>query len=171
MNTKGAPHLNTFLVFVPAIAVPAGFTSDNLPAGITFLGRPYDEGQMLKLAYGYEQATHHRRAPKTAPPLLLPSPNAWDEAEHAVLVRTFDDENVMRGLGRLAGYPDAYLWVVRSVEPGVFQHLKEASASLAAYREAERSRARIQAAWSRAPSCSRPSGAPRTWATAMRWRP
>ena len=29
INTKGAPYLNTFLVFVPAIAVPAGFTSDN----------------------------------------------------------------------------------------------------------------------------------------------
>jgi amidase len=69
VNTKGAPHLNTFLVFVPAIAVPAGLTSENLPAGITFLGRPYDEGTMLKLAYGYEQATHHRRTPKAMPPL------------------------------------------------------------------------------------------------------
>jgi hypothetical protein len=43
-NTRGVPHLNTFLVFVPAIAVPAGFTVDNLPAGITFMGRPYEEG-------------------------------------------------------------------------------------------------------------------------------
>jgi len=69
VNTKGAPHLNTFLVFVPAIAVPAGFTTDNLPAGITFMGRPYDEGTMIKLAYAFEQATHHRRAPSTTPPL------------------------------------------------------------------------------------------------------
>jgi amidase len=69
VNTKGAPHLNTFLVFVPVIAVPAGFTTDNLPAGITFMGRPYDEGTMIKLAYAYEQATHHRRPPKTTPPL------------------------------------------------------------------------------------------------------
>ena len=69
VNTKGVPHLNTFLVFVPAIAVPAGFTTDNLPAGITFMGRPYEEGTILKLAYGYEQATHHRKPPKTTPPL------------------------------------------------------------------------------------------------------
>src|SRR5437016_1376797 len=69
LNTKGVPHLNTFLVFVPAIAVPAGFTTDNLPAGITFMGRPYEEGTILKLAYGYEQATHHRKPPKTTPPL------------------------------------------------------------------------------------------------------
>jgi amidase len=69
VNTKGAPHLNTFLVFVPAITVPAAFTTDNLPTGITFMGRPYDEGTMLKLAYAYEQATHHRKPPKTTPPL------------------------------------------------------------------------------------------------------
>jgi Asp-tRNA(Asn)/Glu-tRNA(Gln) amidotransferase A subunit family amidase len=69
VNTKGAPYLNTFLVFVPVIAVPAGFTSDNLPAGITFMGRPYDEGTLIKLAYGYEQATHHRRSPSTIPAL------------------------------------------------------------------------------------------------------
>ena len=69
LNTKGVPHLNTFLVFVPAIAVPAGFTVDNLPAGITFMGRPYEEGTILKLAYAYEQATHHRKPPQSAPAL------------------------------------------------------------------------------------------------------
>jgi Asp-tRNA(Asn)/Glu-tRNA(Gln) amidotransferase A subunit family amidase len=69
VNTKGAPHLNTFLVFVPVVAVPAGFTADNLPAGITFMGRPYDDGTIIKLAYGYEQATHHRKPPTTTPPL------------------------------------------------------------------------------------------------------
>lgn len=69
VNQKGVPALNTFLVFVPAIVVPAGFTSDNLPAGITFMGRPYDEGTLIKLAYAYEQATHHRRAPSTTPRL------------------------------------------------------------------------------------------------------
>jgi Asp-tRNA(Asn)/Glu-tRNA(Gln) amidotransferase A subunit family amidase len=69
VNTKGAPHLNTFLVFVPVVAVPAGFSADNLPAGITFMGRPYDEGTIIKLAYAYEQATQHRRPPTTTPPL------------------------------------------------------------------------------------------------------
>ena len=69
VNQKGIPWLNTFLVFVPTIAVPAGFTRDNLPTGITFVGRPYDDGNMLKLAYSYEQATHHRRPPETTPPL------------------------------------------------------------------------------------------------------
>jgi Asp-tRNA(Asn)/Glu-tRNA(Gln) amidotransferase A subunit family amidase len=63
VDQKGAPHINTFLMFVPSIAVPAGFTRDNLPAGITFLGRPYDDAKMIQLAYSYEQATQHRRAP------------------------------------------------------------------------------------------------------------
>jgi amidase len=69
VDQKGAPHLNTFMVFVPSIVVPAGFTRDNLPAGITFLGRPYDDGNMIKLAYAYEQATHHRRPPASTTPL------------------------------------------------------------------------------------------------------
>ncbi len=63
VDQKGAPHINTFLIFVPSIVVPAGYTRDNLPAGITFLGRPYEDGKMIKLAYAYEQATRHRRPP------------------------------------------------------------------------------------------------------------
>jgi amidase len=69
VDQKGAPHINTFLVFVPSIVVPAGFTRDNLPAGIAFLGRPYDDGNMIKFAYAYEQATHHRRPPASTTPL------------------------------------------------------------------------------------------------------
>jgi Asp-tRNA(Asn)/Glu-tRNA(Gln) amidotransferase A subunit family amidase len=67
VDQKGAPHINTFLVFVPSIVVPAGFTRDHLPAGITFLGRPYDDLKMIRLAYAYEQATRHRRAPASLP--------------------------------------------------------------------------------------------------------
>jgi amidase len=63
VDQKGAPHLNTFLVYVPTIVVPAGFTRDNLPAGVCFIGRPYDDGKLIKFAYAYEQATHHRRPP------------------------------------------------------------------------------------------------------------
>ncbi|HVO94857.1 MAG TPA: amidase family protein [Terriglobales bacterium] len=63
VDQKGAPHLNTFLVYVPTIVVPAGFTRDNLPAGLCFIGRPYDDGNLIKFAYAYEQATRHRRPP------------------------------------------------------------------------------------------------------------
>jgi len=63
VDQKGAPHLNTFLVYVPTIVVPAGFTPDNLPAAVCFIGRPYDDGNLIKFAYAYEQSTHHRRPP------------------------------------------------------------------------------------------------------------
>jgi Asp-tRNA(Asn)/Glu-tRNA(Gln) amidotransferase A subunit family amidase len=46
----------------PAITVPMGYTRGNaLPAGMTFFGRPWSEGKLITLVYGYEQATHHRR--------------------------------------------------------------------------------------------------------------
>ena len=67
--TRGVISLNTFLVYVPVVSVPAGFTTDNLPIGVTFLGRPYSDAKMLSLAYSYEQATKHRRPPATTPAL------------------------------------------------------------------------------------------------------
>jgi len=69
VNQKGAPHLNTFLIYAASMAVPAGFTKEGLPVGITFFGRPYSEPTLFKLAYAYEQANPHRRPPPTTPPL------------------------------------------------------------------------------------------------------
>lgn len=54
---------------LPAITVPAGFTADGTPNGIEFLGRAYADATVLQVAYGYEQATRHRRLPSTTPPL------------------------------------------------------------------------------------------------------
>ena len=57
------------LIGFPALTVPAGFTTDELPVGLEFLGRPFTEATLLELAYAYEQGTHHRRPPATTPPL------------------------------------------------------------------------------------------------------
>jgi len=54
----------------PAINVPMGYShGDTLPVGMTFYGRAWSEEQLIKLAYAYEQATRHRRAPALTPPL------------------------------------------------------------------------------------------------------
>jgi Asp-tRNA(Asn)/Glu-tRNA(Gln) amidotransferase A subunit family amidase len=54
----------------PAINVPMGFTrGGTLPAGMTLVGRAWDELTLIRLAYGYEQVTHHRHAPPTTPPI------------------------------------------------------------------------------------------------------
>jgi Asp-tRNA(Asn)/Glu-tRNA(Gln) amidotransferase A subunit family amidase len=47
-----------------------GYTRNGvLPAGVTFFGRAWDEATLIKLAYGYEQATHHRHPPSATPKL------------------------------------------------------------------------------------------------------
>ena len=46
----------------PAITVPAGFVH-GLPVGISFFGRAWSEPTLIKLAFAFEQATKHRRAP------------------------------------------------------------------------------------------------------------
>ena len=54
----------------PSVQVPMGYTrGDTLPAGITFFGRAWSESTLFRLAYAYEQATRHRRAPSSTPPL------------------------------------------------------------------------------------------------------
>ena len=52
---------------LPAISMPGGFTNDGLPVGMEFLGHEFAEGELLQLAYSWEQATHHRRVPASTP--------------------------------------------------------------------------------------------------------
>lgn len=53
-----APHTGQ-----PAFTVPMGYTEGNLPAGIQFLGRMYDEPTLIQVAFAYEQHTQHRKPP------------------------------------------------------------------------------------------------------------
>lgn len=74
-SAVGALDINTFLIDTSVISVPAGFSRDNLPVGITFFGRPFSEGTLLRLAYAYEQTTRHRVPPKTTPTLPKQQPH------------------------------------------------------------------------------------------------
>lgn len=53
----------------PDLIVPAGFTGDRLPVGISFIGTAFSEPKLLGLGYAFEQATHARRDPVLAPAL------------------------------------------------------------------------------------------------------
>lgn len=53
----------------PAVTVPMGFVRGHLPAGLQFLGDAFSEPTLFRVAYGYEQATLHRRPPVSTPPL------------------------------------------------------------------------------------------------------
>ncbi len=61
-SQKIPPHTG-----LPAITVPMGFTYGNLPAGLQIVGRLFDEPEIIKIAYSYEQATLHRVPPKNFP--------------------------------------------------------------------------------------------------------
>jgi amidase len=54
----------------PHITVPAGDVF-GLPIGLSFFGRAWSEATLLRLAFAFEQATHHRRAPRLLPTLDL----------------------------------------------------------------------------------------------------
>jgi aspartyl-tRNA(Asn)/glutamyl-tRNA(Gln) amidotransferase subunit A len=56
--------LSANLAGIPGLSVPCGFSNQGLPIGLQILGKHFDEGSILKVAYSYEQATeHHLRKP------------------------------------------------------------------------------------------------------------
>ena len=54
---------------VPNPPFPDGFNAKDGPAGVTFSGRAFSEPRLIGLAYAFEQATHYRFPPASAPPL------------------------------------------------------------------------------------------------------
>lgn len=67
-NREGDNALSSQTGF-PGLLVPAGFTKDNLPIALEFLGRPFSEPTLIKLASAYEAASEHRKLPESTPPL------------------------------------------------------------------------------------------------------
>lgn len=53
----------------PDLIVPAGFTTDDLPVGLSFFGPAFSEPKLLALGYSFEQLTRARRLPVHTPAL------------------------------------------------------------------------------------------------------
>lgn len=52
------------LAGIPAITIPCGFSHEGLPIGLQIMGKHFDEGKLLRIAYTFEQNTDfHLREP------------------------------------------------------------------------------------------------------------
>jgi amidase len=70
LRAMGVPGTNIAnLTGFPDLVVPAGFTGDQLPVGISFLGPAFSEPRLLALGYSFEQLTRARRLPRHTPRL------------------------------------------------------------------------------------------------------
>ncbi|MEI6486803.1 MAG: amidase family protein [Sphingomonadales bacterium] len=72
LNTPGGDNSQIFAPTTgfPAVNVPMGHSRGGiLPVGMTFFGRPWQDADLIRNAFAYEQATRHRHAPASVPPL------------------------------------------------------------------------------------------------------
>ncbi len=63
--SRGSNHAH--LSGVPDLIVPAGFSTEDLPIGMSFLGPAFSESRLLAIGYAFEQATKARRLPVHTP--------------------------------------------------------------------------------------------------------
>jgi len=68
-GTSANPVNLANLTGFPDLIVPAGFTGDQLPVALSFLGAPFSETKLLSLGFSFEQATRARRLPMHTPRL------------------------------------------------------------------------------------------------------
>ncbi|HUF46913.1 MAG TPA: amidase [Vicinamibacterales bacterium] len=61
---------------LPALALPAGFTTDELPVGFELLGPAWSEARLLSMGRAYERLAAVRRPPASTPALSSPEPRA-----------------------------------------------------------------------------------------------
>jgi Asp-tRNA(Asn)/Glu-tRNA(Gln) amidotransferase A subunit family amidase len=79
---------------LPALAVPAGFTTDGVPIGVELLGAAFSEMQLLNLGYSIEQTLKLRHGPFSTPALVAgkapPSRSTTVKGPGATVVLSFD---------------------------------------------------------------------------------
>lgn len=69
LRPRDADNPFSSITGLPSIVIPAGYDKNNLPVAVEFLGRMFAEPTLIEIAYGYEQATQHRKSPESTPAL------------------------------------------------------------------------------------------------------
>jgi amidase len=63
------PPVPISTLLAPPTPFPTGFNAQPAPYGVTFSGPAFSEGRLIGYSFAFEQATHHRQAPPSVPPL------------------------------------------------------------------------------------------------------
>jgi amidase len=62
VNNRNAGYAAAALY--PCLTIPMGYRDSGEPAGLTFIGRQFEEDKLLKIAFAFEQAINERKAPE-----------------------------------------------------------------------------------------------------------
>ena len=117
---------------LPALAVPAGFSTDGLPIGIDLLGGAFKEPQLLSLGYAIQQSLTLRRPPFSTPALVNgkpPGPTTATANSGNVQISLTYDETISRmtysvnsAEGDLAQIGAVWIGVGTPSKPGALRH-------------------------------------------------
>jgi amidase len=84
---------------LPALGVPAGFSTDEVPVGIDLLGGAFAEQDLLSLGYSIEATLEMRRPPFSTPRLVAgkrPAPRTTTASSSGAVVNLSYDESTSR---------------------------------------------------------------------------
>ncbi|NHN31744.1 amidase [Paenibacillus agricola] len=69
-------------VGLPAITIPAGFSSDHLPIGLQLIGAPFDEGGILTIGHVYEKSVQwHSEIPDETSWVVQEESTTWPDGK------------------------------------------------------------------------------------------
>ena len=97
-NVGGDPYRANYLANLsgfPDLTVPVGYTEQNLPVGISFLGQEFSEPTLIGLAYDYEQEAQVRVAPANT--TALPG-EEFEYSTEVLVIGDLGDDELIAGI-------------------------------------------------------------------------
>ena len=97
-NVGGDPYRANYLANLsgfPDLTVPVGYTEQNLPVGISFLGQEFSEPTLIGLAYDYEQEAQVRVSPANT--TALPG-EEFEYSTEVLVIGDLGDDELIAGI-------------------------------------------------------------------------